>query len=296
MKSETKPQPNEAATTTAEPNEMLGDDHINRIIEDANSRTITGPETIENLVKAGRSLRMQGQDNRLKRGEVFHLLRHECEPYEKSPKSGLTYNQSLARMGEPRGTSEHLRKMFEVKVEYAVPADTFLLLSADGMNLADLKVEYGEAFKAFIDPWLPKIQALYITDEKAVASLIEDIEAAKPKGMTPKTLAQLDAELSELKASLDAAMEKKNSNEVLDISSHITAKEEEKGKICVTRMESLLDVVAPFFGWSQDQVKKRMKAFEAEPAPLRIQRYKEALNFIKKMETAFAINTKAAAA
>jgi len=81
----------------------------------------------------------QGQDARLKLGEGYHLLKGECEPYEKSPDTGLTYNKSVAKTGLPRPTAERYRLMFETKQEYGVPGDTFLMLSAEGLNLADLK-------------------------------------------------------------------------------------------------------------------------------------------------------------
>ena len=139
MKTKAKSQPKTTATTTPEPNKVLGDDQIKSIIEDANSRKITGPKAIEDLINVCRSLRIQGQDARLKLGEGYHLLKGECEPYEKSPDTGLTYNKSVAKTGLPRPTAERYRLMFETKQEYGVPGDTFLMLSAEGLNLADLK-------------------------------------------------------------------------------------------------------------------------------------------------------------
>jgi hypothetical protein len=262
------------------------------IVAEVNSGTTHGKPAIENLIHAGRSLRAQGQDNRLKLGEVFHLLRNECEPYETSPKTGLTYRQSVARTGAARSTAERLRKMFETKEEYAVPADAFLRLCEEGVNLADMKVRHQDGFKGFINPWIPKIQALDATDEKAVSTLAEDIKAAEGTGAADKPLTELEAYIEILLRDRKAT---EDDNQLDSINEQIQEARKQIGEIYIRWMESLVAALTPFFGWSTKEVKARMKAFEDELPLQRIRRYNETLNFLKNIEAAFAVTTKAAA-
>jgi hypothetical protein len=183
--------------------------------------------------------------------------------------------------------------MFVAQQEYAVPGDTFLMLCGEGVNLADIK-EKGTKFEALVKTWLPRIQTLDITDGTAFAKVVAEIRAAIEKE-APKEepLDELEEEFKKLREDRRKA---KNDNEMESLDKDIDAVKEKIGKFYVRRMKVLLDGLAPFFGWDEDEVKERTRRFEAEQPTLRVQRYNEALNYIngirKTMEPLFSIGTK----
>jgi hypothetical protein len=293
MKNEAKSHPKKAVTTTAETTETVGDQQI---IDDVNTGRTKGEQAIETLISLIRSRRIQGQDDRLKDGELFHLLRKTCDPYKKA-ETGLTYTQSVAKTGVPRPTAEHLRQMYETQQAYTVPGDTFLMLCGEGVNLADIK-EKGTRFEALVKTWLPRIRDLDITDETAFARSVAEIKAAIEKE-DPKeeSLADLEEDFKKLREDLRKA---KNENEIESLAKDIEVAREKIGKFYVRRMKALLDGLAPFFGWDTSQVKERIKKFEAEQPTLRVKRYNEALNYInsirKNIEPLFSVGAKEEAA
>lgn len=293
MKSETKSRANnEPATTTAGPNQILSGEEVDKILDDTNQRKLIGKEAIENLIKAGRSLRIQGQDNRLKLGRVAHLTRNECEPYEKSPQTGLTYNKSVAKMGISRGTMEHYRDMYEIQTELGVSGDTFLLLSGEGVNLADIKTKYKTAFKGFTNVWLQRILDLDISDEKAVETLVAEIKAAMSTAPPEKTTEELEEDLN---TQLESRRKATNEAEQDSLSEHILETKKQISERYIERMKALVNVVAPLLGWSKEQIKDRMRAFEDELPSQRIKRYNDAVKLVKKIENAFEVGTEVAA-
>jgi hypothetical protein len=293
MNDKSKSQPKKAATTTAELNETIGDQQI---IDDVSAGRTKGEQAITNLINLIRSRWTKRQDDRLKDGELFHLLRNACDPY-KEAETGLTYTQSVAKTGVPRATAEHLRQMFETQQEYVVPGDTFLMLCGEGVNLADIKRK-GSKFEALVKIWLPKIQQLDITDETVFARFVAEIKAALAKE-TPKeeSLGELEEEFKKLREDRRKAT---NDNQMESLDKDIDVIKEKIGRVYVRRMKALLDGLAPFFGWNDAQVKERMKKFEAEQPTLRVKRYNEALSYINKikttMEPLFSIGPKEEAA
>ena len=295
-KEETKSQMKKTAAATAEPTETLGDEQISRVIDDVNAGRMEGAQAIGNLINVIRSRRIQRQDDRLKDGELFHLLRKTCDPYKKA-ETGLTYTQSVAKTGVSRGRAEHLRQMYETQQEYAVPGDTFLMLCGEGVNLAAIK-EKGTKFEALVKTWLPRINTLDITDGTAVARLVDEIKAAiENEAPKEESLHELEEAFKKLREDRRKA---KNDNEMESLDKDIDAVKEKIGKFYVKRMEALLDGLAPFFGWDHNQVKERIRKFEAEQPTLRVKRYNEALKYIdsikRNMEPLFSIGTKEEAA
>lgn len=250
-----------------------------------------GNQAITDIVNNARSLWASGQDNRLKLGEKFSQLYHAVERYKKSAKTRLTYAGAVTKTGVPRGTAERYREMWEVKNEYSIPADAFLVLCEEGSNLATVKAKLGEAFKGAISPLLPRIQSLDTTNAKAVKDLAEDISKLIPEPMGEEDLAELQGNLSDLVGKLPKA---KSREESVDLAAAINQTTEQIGALYLARMRALVNALAPFLDWSPEEVRNYLKAFEEQPLSQRTQLYEEATKFAKTTATGLAITQKAA--
>lgn len=250
-----------------------------------------GNDTINNIVQDIRSQWQSGLDNRLKLGENFSRLYHAVERYKKSTKTDLTYNGEVAKTTVPRGTAERLRGMWETKEEYSIPADTFLVLCEEGVNLAAIKAKLGAAFKGAISTLLPKIQSLDTTDAKAVTALANDLGKLVPKPAGEADLAELESQLSDLTNQLP----KSGGEEAAIIAEEMHQTREQIGLLYVERMKALVTALAPFLDWPDERAKEYMKAFASQTLSQRARLYKEAAKFAKTAATGLAITTTAAA-
>jgi hypothetical protein len=248
-----------------------------------------GNETITHIVQDARLLWKSGQDNRMKLGEKFSQLYHEVERYKQSNKTGLTYTGAVIRTGVPRSTAERLRQMAEVKNEFMIPGDAFLVLAEEGVNLADIKAEMKEAFKGFLNTWLPKIRSLDITNVGAVKKLAEEI---LPKPPAKVDLAELKENLAQL---MDDLQKAQTVPERISISDEIQQTREQIGAIYVARMKPLVTALALFLDWSEERVRAYVKAFGQQPLSQRTRLYEEAAKFATSAAASLAITEKVAA-
>jgi hypothetical protein len=244
-----------------------------------------GNDAITNLIKEARSLRRNGQDNRLRQGGVYCKLRTEVERYGRNNK-GLSYQQAVGQTGVPWSTAERFRQMFELVTELTIPGDVFLILCEEGANIAEIKTALGATFGASIKALLQQIQSLDVADGKAVADVADKLKKLISRAPAESDLETLQGDLDTLLAELPTV---KGAVESVDLAEAIHQKQVEISESYAKPMRALVNALAPFVNWSPQKVKDYMTAFEEQPLSSKTKVFNAATKFASDMATDIAI-------
>ena len=231
---------------------------------------VIGDEAITTTIGQLKDVWNRGAKDRLKLGELFSQLRREVEAYRKNERTGLTYNQAVAKTGVPRGTAERYREMYDVFKGSGIKADSFLALADHRCNLAAERTVTASGILSD----LPGLNSLYITDEDAVKKMAEKINRdypLKPSGDQPTSpIEELEALLGNLEG-----MPKTPATEKM-----IAETRSEIIKVQQSSLLILATALAPFIGkdkqWAEQYVDD-----VAKNSSLLKQRYAEAVTFAK---------------
>ncbi len=250
-----------------------------------------GNDAISSHVNAARSLWQDEKKNSLSLGKEFSKLRAEVEKYQRNNK-GLTYRQAVALTGVPWSTAERYRQMYEMTTEHKVPADAFLALYEEGANLVEIKASLKEGFQSSIEPLLPAITSLDVTDSHAVVDIANALKQLIPKSLANSDLETLNGELGTLLGELSTV---KSAEERIEIAAAIHQKHTDISESQVRLMKGLVHGLAPFVEWSPDKVRGYIAEFSEQPLALQTKLFSQATTFAKDVVAGIAIAKQKAA-
>lgn len=248
-------------------------------VEGALANPDVNDEAIATTIKQVKEVWRRGAKDRLKLGELFSQLRHQVEAYRRDDKTGLTYNQAVAKTGVPRGTAERYREMYETVSSSGIHADVFLALAERGCNLAaDRTITVAGILAA-----IPSLNSLDITDETAVKAMVKDIDKNYPVVLSEKQPTTDVGHLEALLANLEAMPTNPATTKMIA---------DTKSEIIKAQQSSLLTLataLAPFIGkdkkWAEGYVDR-----VGDNSTLLKQRYVEAVKFAQSAAFLLADN------
>jgi hypothetical protein len=281
--------PGSGRTTETDPGSRKPFLKLNKEISMTNTQDVQGPvanpdvignEVITTTINQVKDVWRRGAKDRLKLGELFSQLRSQVEAYRKDAKTGLTYNQAVAKTGVPRGTAERYREMYETVKSSGIQADVFLALADKGCNLAANRT----TMTAGILADLPSLKTLDITDDAAVKKLAEDINRDYPvisSGKEPTTAVE---DLEALLRNLETMPTNPATTKMIA---------DTKSEIIKAQQASLLTLaiaLAPFMGKDKTWAEGYVERVGDNSTRLR-QRYAEAVKFAKSATFLLTDNT-----
>jgi hypothetical protein len=165
----------------------------NKMPETQHQNTVVNPPTtygsIENHIADVRQRWSAMSKNLIEIGEALSNLRIATVAYRKNHKSGMTYNQAVAKTGIPHATAELYRKTFELCKEHSISVTLYYALYDAGVNLgakryADIPATLPSGT---VDPGARQaaasrndVKSLDTSDEEAVKALVRRLEKDYP--------------------------------------------------------------------------------------------------------------------
>src|SRR5579863_2399137 len=223
---------------------------MNDLQEPVANPIVIGNEAITTTINQVKDVWRRGAKDRLKLGELFSQLRNQVEAYRKDKKTGLTYNQAVAKTGVPRGTAERYRQMCEAVKSSGIQADVFLALAEHGCNLAADRA----VTAAGILSDLPNVNSLDITHEEKVKEMAEEINKKYPVNDGEKKPATQIEDLEALLVNLEGMAKTPATTKMIDDTRSAIIKAQESSLL------TLAIVLAPFIGkdeqWAKTYVGK----------------------------------------